>query len=65
MVVIPVNAPCFECEHRSAGCHGRCSEYKQYEEEMAQRREQRAFRAMSAGCSRKRLDKHCRKIGIR
>ena len=35
-----MNAPCYNCENRCAGCHGSCADYKQFKaEKQATKRE--------------------------
>lgn len=43
-----MNAPCWNCQDRSIGCHGKCDRYKTYKQQSDQRRDAEFFEREAA-----------------
>jgi len=43
-----MKCPCKDCEKRSANCHGKCSDYKEWSSENDKRREKERYERKTA-----------------
>lgn len=46
------NAPCMKCKDRYLGCHGKCTEYKDFYDNQRKANDKKSFEYVIKGCGK-------------